>query len=216
MSQHHLTTITCPGCGKDSEFMIWDSINTMLDPDMKEKVRTGEAFLWACPHCGVKSFIDYPTLYHQQEDNYMVQVCSEEDAEKYVEEFTRMKETFPMGDSLIFRVVTSRYQLREKLVLKDNGLADKAIEIMKIFSLKAIRESNPELDEIGIEEIMIDISPDGEIVTGLHLSDGRWGYLPFSYDLYSHIEDKYLDDILDDTSIIIDSKWAQKLLDSKS
>ena len=146
----------------------------------------------------------------------MVQVCSEEEAEKYVEEFTRMKETFPMGDSLIFRVVTSRYQLREKLVLKDNGLVDKAIEIMKIFSLKAIRESNPELDEIGIEEIMIDMSPEGEIVTGLHLSDGRWGYLPFSYDLYSHIEDKYLDDILDDTSIIIDSKWAQKLLDSKS
>ena len=49
MSKHHMGIITCPKCGKESDFMILDSINTTLDPEMKDKVRTGEAFIFQCP-----------------------------------------------------------------------------------------------------------------------------------------------------------------------
>lgn len=216
MSIMNSTTVTCPQCGEESGFTVWESINTVINPEMKEKVRTGEAFLWTCPKCGLKSFIDYPTLYHQQEDNFMVQLCDESDAKGFAEHFKEMQKTLPEDNPIIFRVVTDRYRFREKLVLKDNGLSDKAVEIMKIFSLKAIKESNPELAEIGIEEVMIDLSPEGELVTGLHLSDGRWGYLPFSYDLYKHIEDQFLDEIACDDSQIIDAEWAQKIIDSKA
>lgn len=37
-------TIICPKCGQESEFTIWRSINTMLDPEMKKVVRDKSAF----------------------------------------------------------------------------------------------------------------------------------------------------------------------------
>ena len=72
MSSREFSTVTCPECGKEDEFITWRSINTMLDPEMKEKVRTGEAFTWTCPHCGHTATVQYTTLYHQMEDQVMI------------------------------------------------------------------------------------------------------------------------------------------------
>ena len=36
MSQSAMQEITCPKCGKKTSFLVWDSINTMKDPEMKE------------------------------------------------------------------------------------------------------------------------------------------------------------------------------------
>lgn len=51
MSKHMKEQITCPECGKKSDFLIWESINTTLDPEMKQAVRDGSAFMFKCPHC---------------------------------------------------------------------------------------------------------------------------------------------------------------------
>lgn len=64
MSMHDTITITCPECGKDAEFRIWKSINTKIDPEMKAAVRDRSAFLFTCPNCGAKHYVDYGFLYH--------------------------------------------------------------------------------------------------------------------------------------------------------
>ena len=46
MSQSQMQEITCPKCGKKQFFRVWDSINTMEDPPLKEAVRNDEAFLF--------------------------------------------------------------------------------------------------------------------------------------------------------------------------
>ena len=38
MSRHHIEKVTCPSCHQEGDFELWDSINTALDPEMKEKV----------------------------------------------------------------------------------------------------------------------------------------------------------------------------------
>ena len=38
MSKHHMEKITCPSCHHEGDFEVWDGINTVLDPKMKEKV----------------------------------------------------------------------------------------------------------------------------------------------------------------------------------
>ena len=44
MSRNHIEKVTCPGCGKEADFTVWDSVNTTLEPDLKEKVLTGDLF----------------------------------------------------------------------------------------------------------------------------------------------------------------------------
>lgn len=55
MSQSQMQEITCPKCGKKQFFRVWDSINTMEDPPLKEAVRNDEAFSFHCVDCGASA-----------------------------------------------------------------------------------------------------------------------------------------------------------------
>lgn len=68
MSQRREISLTCPQCGKEYPFIIWNSINTTLNPEMKEAVKDRSAFRFVCPDCGAKTYVDYDLLYHQMED----------------------------------------------------------------------------------------------------------------------------------------------------
>ena len=46
MSRHHIEKVTCPSCHHEGDFELWDSINTALDPEMKEKVLNKSIFLY--------------------------------------------------------------------------------------------------------------------------------------------------------------------------
>ena len=65
MSRHHIEKVTCPSCHHEGDFELWDSINTALDPEMKEKVLNQSIFLYTCPSCGETFRLNYSTLYHQ-------------------------------------------------------------------------------------------------------------------------------------------------------
>ena len=46
MSRYHIEKVTCPSCHHEGDFELWDSINTALDPEMKEKVLNQSIFLY--------------------------------------------------------------------------------------------------------------------------------------------------------------------------
>lgn len=77
MSKHHIEKVTCPSCHHEGDFEVWDSINTVLDPAMKEKVLNQSIFLYTCPNCGETFRLNYPTLYHQMEDLVMIYLVPE-------------------------------------------------------------------------------------------------------------------------------------------
>ena len=87
MSRHHIEKVTCPSCHHEGDFEVWDSINTALDPEMKEKVLNQSIFLYTCPSCGETFRLNYPTLYHQMEDLIMIYLVSESEVEKTYEMF---------------------------------------------------------------------------------------------------------------------------------
>ena len=82
MSKHHIEKVTCPSCHHEGDFEVWDSINTVLDPEMKEKVLNQSIFLYTCSNCGEIFRLNYPTLYHQMEDLIMIYLVPESEVEK--------------------------------------------------------------------------------------------------------------------------------------
>ena len=87
MSRHHIEKVTCPSCHHEEDFELWDSINTALDPEMKEKVLNQSIFLYTCPSCGETFRLNYSTLYHQMEDLVMIYLVPESEVEKTYEIF---------------------------------------------------------------------------------------------------------------------------------
>ena len=64
MSMERTESVTCPKCGKASDFIIWESLNADIDPEAQQQLIDGSIFHFTCPECGHKSNVNYGMLYH--------------------------------------------------------------------------------------------------------------------------------------------------------
>lgn len=216
MSRHYVDTFTCPECMQEGDIQIWSSINTMLDPEMKEKVRTGEAFMWECPHCGYKVPVVYATLYHQMEDKIMIYFV--EDKVEAVEIIKRLSGegeddfdilgAFYEADYTI-RVVDSIGKFREKLKIFDEKLDDRVMELTKAFLRYKLLLSDP---GVKIKEFLFDTTADGTKLFSLLLDDGNRASIDYEEDLYDSVKNNFKEIIDTDENFIIDSEWADNIL----
>ena len=173
MSKISEETIKCPKCGKESKFVMWSSINTVLNPEMKKKVLTGEIFKFKCNKCGCEARINYSSLYHQMEDRIMIYyVQDKEDYESACNMFSGedMPEIFEdlMAEKYLYRIVTSPGELREKIIIFDNGLDDRVIEIAKIFYIGQAKEQG-----IKVKHIFFDVSSEGKYMFIIFDENGK-------------------------------------------
>jgi hypothetical protein len=74
MSKQTKQIIECPQCGEKNNFLLWESINTDIDPNMKKILFDG--FLWkhSCSKCNFEVLVNSALLYHNPEKRYMVQL----------------------------------------------------------------------------------------------------------------------------------------------
>ena len=144
MSSRMTVTVDCPRCGKAHPYEVWRSINTVLDPKMRAAVRDLSAFLFTCPSCGERTYVDYGFLYHQMEDRLMVHYAdSEKDFEEACAAHAGDMARDMRGDGYLVRVVRTQSELLEKLAIFDRGLDDRAVEVYKVFILASYQRENP-------------------------------------------------------------------------
>ena len=220
MSKERTETITCPDCGKKSEFTIWESINTMVDPQTKSAVRDLSLFQFTCPNCGSQTFINYGFLYHQMEDKIMIQYAP---TEEYAEQFKKQIEFFRSGDlpavmrsvlsdNYLLRIVRSINEFQEKLSIFDAGLDDRIVEMYKIMILPLVFKQVPEPEEaemfferIGGKDY-IQVVVKGKVFGGAEIDA----------DMYKILEESSAGTIPDlrNDELIIDRNYAFKAMES--
>lgn len=216
MSIKKTELITCPDCGKKSEFVIWKSLNSQLNPEAKADMLSGKLFQFICPHCHSSHNVDYGFLYHQMEDQIMIQYSTtDENVEEGIESFEKMTNGnfigLPAMDvDYTFRIVRSQNSLREKVYIFDNGLDDRVIEIMKVFMMSKLLESNPNLE---IEDMYLEMTEGGPKSFAIRLSDGKWGSTDYAQDLYDLVKNEVLANADDGKKeYVVDFNWAMNKL----
>ena len=100
------------------------SVDALVNPEEKERVKSGELFLWHCPECGCANLICRPFLYHDPQERLMILLT---DADIKAEE---------LPEGYTGRIVRSAGDLIEKIKIFDAGLDDVAIEMCKFVSLR--------------------------------------------------------------------------------
>ena len=143
MTMKKNVSVTCPACHEAGEFTIYNSINTQLDPELREAVRDGSLFQFTCPHCGERTVVDYPFLYHEMEHHFMINYGPLEDGAKAlamlrgkgVADADWAAEMEKTTDPYVLRAVDDRLAFREKLFIFDAGLDDRIVEIYKCMVL---------------------------------------------------------------------------------
>lgn len=145
MSKSRIINIPCPCCGEDIKFEIFDSVNVTDDPKLKERVLTLDVFRTHCDKCGKERIINYPMLYHDMYNNFMVYLAQEEDIIEwqYMMSPKSLINTFHGRDVILGytrRGVTSLMDFISKINILDKGLDDRIIEIIKKDCLNFVKE----------------------------------------------------------------------------
>ena len=140
MSINTKREIKCPKCTNLSEVTLWQSITISDSSDLKEDLLKGRVNIFRCASCGAVALVPVPLLYHDEDKNLMISFspCEENDKLRL---FNEVKETSKNSGELSefsgynLRFVTQYNELLEKILIFDNGLSDKAIEVLKLLVL---------------------------------------------------------------------------------
>ena len=221
MTVKHSQSIKCLKCKKASDFEFYESINTALDPKLKQRVKNFDIFKFVCPHCGSEQFVNYSFLYHQMEDQIMIFYCQdEEEVNKvrslYAEDFATATDENgverPIDTSgYRRRIVIGADELVEKIRIFDAGLDDRLMEIYKVM---LFGQMQAELAEIpggsGVDEVFVDEQLDGSLDL-VFVAQGRAvGAVPFAQEVYNVIKAQYEEAVTHLAAVepVIDQDWA--------
>lgn len=123
MAAQKVREIVCPECGNSVFATLWTGIRAGEDSELREKILQENFFNWECPECGYASELLYPCLYSDRERNFVLFHCPQESGFR--------SEELPELSGTRRRLVSSPLELREKILIFESGLDDRAIELVK-------------------------------------------------------------------------------------
>ena len=128
----------CNRCGTAFNVDAVAAVNTEREPELKEKLLSGELFLRECPHCGARNLVRSQTLYHDPSERLMVWLTGgSEDLERKVREAYGSLEEM---NGYTARFVDDPGSLIEKVKIFDAGLDDVVMEMAKYVSRIEVAE----------------------------------------------------------------------------
>lgn len=137
MSLQNEVTLTCKDCGHSQNFTLWNSVNVSLNPELNDKIKNQSLFQFKCEKCGEVFTVEYPVLYHDVNNKFMVQYlpvsASKEELDKFEKEKEEAVEVLNQFTSMgyKFRAVRTRRSFISKINTFENGLNDLPIEFLK-------------------------------------------------------------------------------------
>lgn len=139
MSTQMTEEISCPQCGAAVKTELWPGVDAIRNPELRTRVLSESMFDWNCPECGYAARFLYPFLYHDPERKFMIYLslndedCGNETAEE-------IETKFPQYSGLVKRLVSTPEALKEKILIFEAGLDDRAVELVK-FALVGVLNS---------------------------------------------------------------------------
>ena len=211
--------IKCPKCGNEITIQVWNKVELPYDMEQKELVLQNKLLRIDCPICQDKFTIAYKCQYNDLERRYMVWVvpAMDEKTKNAAEQYNQLLK----ADSRLrlaqggyrYRTVRDDNELREKVIIFDEGLDDRFIETLKLVYVPLIKNKMGE----------------GVQITGLFFDRKKTGGYQFvvvfdkkppmsadvNMDIY-HDMTKKLKDIADRNTpeglCRIDANWALKVM----
>jgi hypothetical protein len=141
MSRKSVERIPCPGCHRVQDFPIWSSLNVTLNPEEKAHLMDGSLMKFTCKSCGHSAQVCYALLYHDMQQSLMIWLVPPSPNGKP----GAVPDTGGMvfGENYRLRAVDSYDQLREKILIFDDSLDDRIIELAKLMARAHWEKTNP-------------------------------------------------------------------------
>jgi len=215
MSIFYKVEIACPWCKTSQSVEIWDSVNVTLSPDFKGLLVKGELNVLRCDKCGIRTEIPNYLLYHDIDKQVMIWLMYPREDGSIPVELAPTEDLFgQFPKEYRFRIVRSRRELIEKILIFDDELDDRIIEVLKLHVASKSSSENIEIGEglyyNGIEQnkiVFVLLCKEGNSMTcSIPMDDG---YLHDSAFLQSQLEETLEEK---GTWLIVDQDYAQEIV----
>lgn len=208
MSGGRRAVALCKKCGGLGDVVIWESVNTQLNPKVKEKLMQGNLFRYICPKCGSVHRIDYGMLFHQMEDRRMLFLAKDaKEVEERIQSIGWLEKANAAGtaDDYLYRVVRSDEHLREKIYIFDQGLDDRVIEVMKVFIISSLE---PASDKLLIDKMYLNVTDGAPKDFSIQMKYGRKRTVAFSQEMYDSVKKEFFMEDDGKHEYIVNHVWA--------
>lgn len=223
MSEITKQTIACPKCGKMIQIDVWDSIDIPYDIEQKEKVLKNTFFKSTCEDCKITFPIAYKCLYNDMEQKFLIWLAPrlEEEEKAEVAEYNEKLKTdnrlrLAQG-GYTYRIVRNDNELREKVLIFDEGLDDRYIETMKLVYVPAFKKNIAK--DSKILGLYFDKKSSGEGYQWVLIFDNKKPVIAdINMDIYEDMKDKLHDLVEEKTGegfIQISAPWAMDVMTTR-
>lgn len=137
MSTQMSKDVGCPKCGAALRTQMWPGICAQENPGLRARILDETIFDWKCPECGYSAQFVYPCLYHDRERKFMVYLVPDGSEKEF--QPVDVGQKFPQLAPVTKRVVSSPAELKEKILIFEAGLDDRAVELVK-YALAGVLE----------------------------------------------------------------------------
>ena len=141
MSINTKQSIKCPKCGQLQEMTVWNSITVKDSADLKNDLLSGKVNIFRCGSCEHWGLMPTPMLYHDKDKKLMISFSPSNDPQtkkKLYEEVCKTSQEsgeIKKLEGYNLRFITDYNEFLEKILIFDNDLSDKAIEVIKLMIL---------------------------------------------------------------------------------
>lgn len=219
MAKIKVQKIDCPRCKKEIEINVWDKVELPYDQEQRERVLQNTFYRVDCPECKNAFSIAYKCQYNDMERKYMLWVAPERDliAHKQISEYNGKLQT----DHLLrlaqggyrYRVVRNDNELREKVIIFDEGLDDRFIETMKIVYVPTLKKKvGPDVQITGL---YFNKKEDGSYQFVVTFTNGAVLTASVDMNIYYDMKEKLMDLAEENTPegfCRIDAEWGMKIV----
>lgn len=219
MSEIKKQMIACPKCGKEVEINVWDSIDIPYDMEQKEKVLRNTFFKANCDICKITFPIAYKCLYNDMEQKYLIWIAPKlEEAElEEIEDYNKKLETdnrlrLAQG-GYTYRIVRNDNELREKVLIFDEGLDDRYIETMKMVYVPVFKKNIAK--DCKIMGMYFDKDTEGKYQWVIVFDKKAPMVAPVNMDIYNDMTEKLHDLVEEKTPtgfVQIHAPWAMDVM----
>ena len=207
MSRNYPDKAVCPECGWVHDFTVNPVINAETEPELKQKLLSGELFTTTCPECLNTFRVIFDCLYHDPARKLMIQFCHPDKTETYRRIFDELCMENPSFDNYVLRIVTGYYDLVEKIQIVENGLDDRVIEMCKRFTAGNLSDKVSYV----IDDVKFFVDDEGVKSLALFSEEGPQSVLPLHTELYDIMSDMLeLADIEPLDPYIVDVNWSKE------
>ncbi len=141
MSINLKQSVKCPKCSQMSEVTVWSSITAKDSEDLKADLLAGRINMFRCSSCEYTALMPHPMLYNDEVKKLMISFSPTNDPVLKEQMFENIKKSSSESGELVklegynLRFITDYNELLEKILIFDNDLNDKTIEVIKLMVL---------------------------------------------------------------------------------